>query len=79
VNIFVYGTGHARITYFGLAVVTQDVGSIRSASIEHSHSIWWIAPEILDGRGTYGKEADVFSFDNPVADTEANLLDRIGH
>jgi serine/threonine protein kinase len=56
------GTGHARITDFGLVLTTQNVDSIRGASIEHDHSAGWIAPEILDGRGTYSKEADVFSF-----------------
>ena len=55
-------TGHARLTDFGLSLVTQDPGSIRSTSLEHVQSVRWIAPEILDDRGAYGKEADVFSF-----------------
>ena len=55
-------TGHARITDFGLAVVTQDLDSIRSASTECGRSARWIAPEILSGQGTYSKVADVFSF-----------------
>lgn len=54
--------GHARITDFGLALVTQNLDSIRNASGEHEQSGRWIAPEILDGRGTYSEEADVFSF-----------------
>lgn len=61
-NILVDATGRARITDFGLAIVTQDPGSIQSASTEHDKSARWIAPEILDGRGTYSKEADIFSF-----------------
>jgi len=54
--------GRARITEFGLAVVFQNLDSIRNASDEYGHGVRWIAPEILDGRGTYSKEADVFSF-----------------
>ena len=54
--------GYARITDFGLAVVTQDLDSIRSGSDECGDSVRWIAPEILDSRGTHSKEGDVFSF-----------------
>ena len=61
-NILVDTSGRARITDFGLAMVTQDLDSIRNASDEHCYSARWIAPEILDDRGTYSKEADVFSF-----------------
>ena len=61
-NILVDATGHARITDFGLAIVTQDLDSVRNASAERGQSVQWIAPEILDNRGTYSKEADVFSF-----------------
>ena len=55
-------TGHARITDFGLAMVTQDLNSMRSASGEDTQGARWIAPEILDDRGSYSKEADIFSF-----------------
>ena len=55
-------TGHARITDFGLAVVTHDLDSILGTSDEFDNSVRWIAPEILTNRGTYSKEADVFSF-----------------
>ena len=55
-------TGNARITDFGLAMVTHDLDSIRNASDKRGEGARWIAPEILDGRGTYSKEADVFSF-----------------
>ena len=54
-------TDRARITDFGLALVTQDLGLIRNASAEGDQIVGWIAPEILDG-GAYSKEADVFSF-----------------
>ena len=33
-----------------------------SALTERDKSVRWIAPEILDNRETYSKEADVFSF-----------------
>ena len=51
--------GHARITDFGLAVVTHDLPGILS---EDGRGTWWIAPEILDNQGTHSKEADIFSF-----------------
>ena len=55
-------TGNARITDFGLAVVTQNLESVRKAADECEDSVRWIAPEILEGRGTYSKETDIFSF-----------------
>ena len=61
-NILVDAAGHARITDFGLATVTQNLDSIRSASGDHGHTARWTAPEILSEEGTYSKEADVFSF-----------------
>jgi len=61
-NIIMDATGRARITDFGLAMVAPNLDSVRSASTEHSHGARWAAPEILDGRGTYSKGADVFSF-----------------
>ena len=61
-SILVDATGRARITDFGLAVVTQDLDSIRDGLAEYRQNAHWIAPEILDNRGSYGKEADVFSF-----------------
>jgi len=54
-------SGRARITDFGLATVTRNLDSIRSASDDQGHTVRWTAPEILN-EGTYSKEADVFSF-----------------
>lgn len=59
-NILVAATGCARLADFGLVAFTQDLDSIRNASAEHQ-SLRWIAPEILDHRETYSKEADIFS------------------
>jgi len=61
-NILVDSTGHAMITDCGLAIVTRNLDSIRGAPDEHGDSTRWIAPEILEDRGTFSKEADVFSF-----------------
>ena len=54
-------SGHARLADFGLATVTQNLDSIRSASCQHGHTARWAAPEVLI-EGTYSKEADVFAF-----------------
>lgn len=61
-NILVGKDGRARITDFGLATITQNADSIRSASDGHGHTARWTAPEILNEEGTYSKEADIFSF-----------------
>ena len=54
--------GHAMITDCGVAMVTQNLDSMRGAPDEHGDNTRWIAPEILANRGTFSKEADVFSF-----------------
>ena len=61
-NVLVDATGHAMITDCGLAIVTRNLDSIRSAPDEHRDSTRWFAPEILTNQGTFSKEADVFSF-----------------
>lgn len=60
-HILVDNSGRARIADFGLATITQNLDSIRSASLQHGCSPRWTAPEILDGK-RYSKEADIFSF-----------------
>ena len=59
-NILVEATGRARITDFGLVTVAKSPGFMQST--HQGHAIRWTAPEILNGRGPYSKEADVFSF-----------------
>ena len=54
--------GLARIIDFGLTVVTQNLDSVLRGSDECGGSARWIAPEILNSRGTYSQEADIFSF-----------------
>ncbi|KAF9644755.1 kinase-like protein [Thelephora ganbajun] len=61
-NILVDRDGHAQITDFGLAIVTQNLDSIRSASSDEGHAVRWTAPEILNEEGTYSRAADIFSF-----------------
>lgn len=61
-NILVDAAGRARITDAGLAMVTQDLESIRSTLVADDHSTRWVAPEILQNKGIHSKEADIFSF-----------------
>ena len=60
-NILLDDFGHARITDFCLATVTQNVDSTQSDSPQCGKSTRWAAPEVLNG-GRYSKEADVFAF-----------------
>ena len=60
-NILVENSGRARIVDFGLAEITQNTDSIRSASYLHGFTLQWAAPEVLV-KGEYSKEADIFSF-----------------
>ena len=55
-------SGRAQITDFGVATVAQDLDSIWSLTGKNAHVTRWTAPEILNEVGSYGKEADVFSF-----------------
>ena len=54
--------GRARITDFGLATIIQDLDSLRTAMVDHCHTVRWTVPEIWNEEGTYNKEADIFSF-----------------
>lgn len=60
-NILVDGSGHARITDFGLAVVAQNLDSIPSTSSHSGHTPRWSAPEVLKNESR-SVEADIFSF-----------------
>ncbi|KAF9789442.1 kinase-like domain-containing protein [Thelephora terrestris] len=61
-NILVDHVGHARITDFGIARITQSLDSIRSASThDNAFTPRWTAPEVLRD-GKHSKEADIFSF-----------------
>ena len=61
-SVLVDGSGRARITDFGLATVTQRVGSMLSILDEYQLTARWTAPEILNDQGSFSKEADIFSF-----------------
>lgn len=54
--------GRARITGFGLVGVARDLDVVRGTASDRALKVRWIAPEILDCRGTCSMEADVFSF-----------------
>jgi len=59
-NILVDDSGRVRITDFGLATMPRGPNSQRA--FVDDQTVPWTAPEILNDRGTYSKEADVFSF-----------------
>ena len=59
-NILVDDSGRVRITDFGLTTMPRGPNSQRA--FVDDQTVQWTAPEILNGRGTYSKEADVFSF-----------------
>jgi len=61
-NILITTIGRARITDFGLVTVTKNPDHRWSALADLERTVRWTAPEILNGQGTYSKEADVFSF-----------------
>ena len=44
--------GRVRIMDFGLAMVTQDLDSVRKAVGYYGHTVRWIASEILNKQGT---------------------------
>ena len=72
------GSGHAQITDFGLARVTQNLDSVRSTVEEQGHTARWTAPEILNEDGSHSKEADVFSFGMVMIEVRHNLVILIG-
>ena len=60
-NILMDSSGKAQIADFGLAMVTQNLDSMGSASRQNAHTPRWTAPEVLND-GPRTKEADIFSF-----------------
>jgi len=60
-NILMDDSGHAHIADFGLAMLTHNPDSIQNATLQGGYTPQWAAPEVLN-EGTYGKEADIFSF-----------------
>jgi hypothetical protein len=58
-NTLVDATGRARITDFGLAVVTQNPDVTQSVLDGHGHTTRRTAPKILGEQGTHNGEADV--------------------
>ena len=60
-NILVEDSGQVRIADFGLAKITRNLDSIRSASNQSGFSARWAAPEVFN-RGECTKAADIFSF-----------------
>jgi len=52
-------SSRARITDFGF---TQNPGTVGEIHVTSGGTARWTAPEILEERGSWSKEADVFSF-----------------
>ena len=52
-------SGCARITDFGF---TRNQGTMGEIQATAGGTARWTAPEILEERGSWNKEADVFSF-----------------
>ena len=52
---------HARITDFGIAIVTMNLNSIRPPTRQEAHTPRWSAPEILREQNPT-KESDIYSF-----------------
>ena len=67
--------GHARLTDFGLAAVTPDLGS--AGSIKDGHAVRWAAPEILEREQPVSKESDIYSFAMVVVEVWVRNLVRI--
>jgi len=61
-NILMDAASNPRITDFGLAAVARNLDSVRNTSGDRGHTPRWTAPEVLEGKVAYSKEADVFSF-----------------
>lgn len=72
-NILVENSGHVRIADFGLAKITKNPNSIRSASYQNGFTIRWAAPEVL-GEGEYSKKADIFSFAMVMIEVRRGLV-----
>ena len=53
-------SGHAYIAGFGLARITRNPDTVRSASYQNGYTLRWVAPEVLT-KGEYSKAADIFS------------------
>ena len=52
---------HARIADFGIAIVTKNLDSLRTATHQNTHTPQWSAPEIFLGQNP-SHASDVYSF-----------------
>ena len=68
---------HARITDFGLAPIAQSLDSTWSTSDDQGRTVRWAAPEILNGQGTYSKEADIFSLAMATIEVRCESIIRV--
>ena len=72
-NILIDNSGHAHIADFGLAMLAHNLDSTQSATTQQGYTPRWAAPEVLS-KGSYSKEADIFSFAMVMIEVRHGLL-----
>ena len=67
------GTPRARITGFGIALVTKNLDSIRPATPQNIYTPRWSAPEVFREQNPT-KETDIYSFAMTVIEVQYGLF-----
>jgi serine/threonine protein kinase len=56
-NILVHANGSVKLADFGLAKEMSKINMLRSCK----GSVYWMAPEVVNPKKTYGPQADIWS------------------